>query len=145
MDQEIARRLRRHEAIEEDTVALVQKEPENQKPDQPVSPSDSEYIPVYGYYEGHRFEAKLLRKSINDGLSIGGNQIRYNGETTWLKNAAVKAIQSVDPNFEPTKTFPNGFQFWHVIDPADGKEHMIRYVSGWDMTDEALRQRVLSS
>ena len=116
----------------------------NDKPVDPKpKPSPSSDITVYGYYEGRRFEAELLRKSIGDGLTIGGNQIRYNGKTTWLKNAAVMAIRSVDPSFEPTRTYPNGFEFWHVIDPADGKEHMIRYISGWEQTDEALRQRVL--
>ena len=113
------------------------------EPDPP--PESSEYIPVYGSYEGHRFEAELLRESVNNGLTIAGNQIRYNGELTGLKNAALMAIRSVNPTFEPKRTFPNGFKFWHVIDPADGKEHMIRYISGWKQTDEELRQRVLSS
>ena len=117
-------------------------EDDGQKPPPPPPGKD---IPVFGYYEGHRFEAELLRKSINDGLTIVGNQIRYNGKTMWLKRAAVMAIQSVEPSFEPTRTYPNGFQFWHVVDPADGKEHMIRYISGWDMTDDALRERILSS
>ncbi len=110
----------------------------------PPKPTTDKDIPVFGYYEGHRFKAKLLRQSIVDGLTIGGSQICYNGELTWLKNAAVMAIRSVDPSFEPTRTFPNGFQFWHVVDPDNGMEHMIRYISGWAMTDEALRQRVLS-
>ena len=97
--------------------------------------------------EGIEFEAELLRQSVIDGLTIdpSGHQIRYNGEMTWLKNAAVLAIRSVDSSFEPTRTYPNGFEFWHVVDPADGKEHMIRYISGWEQTDEALRQRILSS
>lgn len=106
---------------------------------------DPDFIPVYGNYEGHKFKAELLRESIKSGLTIAGHQIRYDGKTTWLKNAAVMAIRSVEPSFEPTKTFPNGFQFWHVVDPESGKEHMIRSISGWDMTDEALRERVLSS
>ena len=112
-------------------------------PPPPEPPPPGSDIRVFGYYEEHQFEAELLRKSVEDGLTIAGNQIRFNGETTWLKDAAVKAIRSVDPSFNPTRTFPNGFKFWHVVDPADGKEYMIRYVSGWDMTDEALRQRVL--
>ena len=114
-------------------------------PPDPPPPAPGNGITVYGYYEGHRFEAELLRESINDGLSMAGNQIRYNGKTTWLKDAAIMAIRSVDPSFEPTKTYPNGFEFWHVVDPADGKEHMIRYISGWEQTDEELRQRILSS
>ena len=144
IEQEISRRLQRHEAKEEG-LAELPLESEIEKPDPPVNPGDSKYIPIFGYYEGHRFEAELLRKSINDGLTIAGNQIRFNGKTTWLKNAAVIAIRSVDPSFEPTRTYPNGFEFWYVVDPADGKEHMIRYISGWDNMDEALRQRVLSS
>ena len=114
----------------------------------PPSPSPaSEFIPVFGHYGKHRFKAELLRKSVADGLTIAGNQIRYSGEITWLKNAAVLAIRSVDGSFEPTKTYPNGFQFWHVIDPLDGKERKISCISGWDISDadEALRQRVLSS
>ena len=145
VDQEIARRLRRHEAIENDLTEFPQ-ETEPEKPAPQVSPGNSEFIPIYGYHEGHRFEAELLRQSIRDGLSIGGHQIRYNGELTWLKNAAVMAIRSVDPKFEPTRTHPNGFKFWHVADPADGKEHMIRSISRWEnITDEALRQRVLNN
>ena len=122
---------------------IIERSGQTPGPTPPEPSPPGKYISVFGYYEGHRFEAKLLRKSISDGLTIAGHQIRFNGQTTWLKDAAVKAIQSVDPSFEPTKTNPNGFQFWHVVDPADGKEHMIRYISGWDMTDEALRQRVL--
>ena len=158
IEQEISRRLQRHEAKEEG-LAELPLESEIEKPDPPVYPGDSKYIPIFDYEFcrnsnlrdlerltiGHRFEAELLRKSINDGLTIAGNQIRFNGKTTWLKNAAVIAIRSVDPSFEPTRTYPNGFEFWYVVDPADGKEHMIRYISGWDNMDEALRQRVLSS
>lgn len=114
-------------------------------PDPPCPAPPDRGIPVIGYYEAHRFEAELLRKSVATGFSVGSNCIRYNGKTTWLKNAAVTAIRSVDPSFEPTRTYPNGFEFWYVVDPADGKEHMIRYISGWDNMDEALRQRVLSS
>jgi len=133
VDQEIARR---------DTGDPPEPGP---KPPPPIPPVCSEFIPVFGNYDGHRLEAELLRKSIEDGLTIAGNQIRYNGETTWLKDAAVKAIRSVNPSFEPTKTYPNGFKFWHVVDPDDGKEHMIRHISGWDnITDETLRQRVLN-
>ena len=80
-----------------------------------------------------------------DGLTIAGHQIRYNGVLTRLKNAAVMAIRSVDPSFEPTKTYPNGFKFWHAIDATDSTEHKISKISGWDnITDEALRQRVLN-
>ena len=108
-------------------------------------PPPGKDIPVFGNYEGHRFEAKLLRESVASGFTGGTGCIRYNGKTTWLKDAAVMAIRSVDPSFEPTKTYPNGFEFWRVVDPADGKEHMIRYISGWEQTDEELRQRILSS
>ena len=123
---------------------------ENDKSADPVNPMPNPRpgndIPVYGYYDGHRIEAELLRKSIINGLTIGGHQIRFNGETTWLKDAAVKAIRSVDPSFEPTNTYPNGFKFWHVADPDGRKEHMIRSISGWDnITDEALRERILST
>lgn len=110
----------------------------------PTQPAEG-FIPIYGYYDGHKFEAELLRDTLDRGLQIARHHIRYNGITTWLKNAAVIAIQSVDPSFEPTRTYPNGFHFWHVVDPADGTEHMIRAISGWDnITDEALRQRVMS-
>ena len=128
---------------------LMSRERQDDSPPPPNGDSDDrskpDFIPVYGEYNGHRFKAELLRKSIQDGLTIGGHQIRFNGEMTWLKNAAVMAIRSVDPKFEPTGTYPNGFTFWFVADPEDGKEHMIRSVSGWDnITDEALRQRVLN-
>ncbi|MCY3782092.1 MAG: type I restriction enzyme HsdR N-terminal domain-containing protein [Chloroflexi bacterium] len=113
-------------------------------PSPPDPPPPTNDIPVFGYHEGHRFKAELLRSTMDRGLQIARHHIRYNGETTWLKNAAVMAIRSVVPNFKPTRTYPNGFTFWYVVDPADGKEHMIRYISGWDMTDEALRQRVLN-
>ena len=120
--------------------------PPKPPPPPPPPPNGPKYIPIYGYYEGQRFEAELLRTSIEYGLTIAGHQVRYNGETTWLKDAAVKAIRSVDPSFEPTKTYPNGFKFWHVADPDGGKEHMIRSISGWDnITDEALRERILST
>ncbi len=118
---------------------------DNNRPKPPPPPPPREFIPVFGYYEGHKFKGELLRTSVENGLTIAGNQIRYNGKTTRLKDAAIMAIRTVDPSFKPKRTYPNGFQFWHVVDPADGKEHEIRFVSGWDVTDEALRQRVLSS
>ena len=109
----------------------------------PPDNGEADFIPVFGNYQGHRLEAELLRKSVENGLTIMGKQIRYKGKITWPKDAAVKAILSIDPSFQPTKTHINSFTFWHVVDPADSTEHMIRYISGWDQTNEELRQRVL--
>ena len=144
VDQEIARRVRRFEATEDGTGKLPLAT-DVEKPDSQESNVDSGDIPVIGYYEEFRFEAELLRETMDRELHFARHHIRYNGKTTWLKNAAIMAIRSVDPKFEPTRTYPNGFKFWHVVDPVDGKEHMLSLISGWDnITDEALRQRVLN-
>ncbi len=123
--------------------SLIGRDMEPPPPVPPPPPTND--IPVYGYYEGHRLEAALKRESIIKGLTIGGHCIRYEGRlmnTTW---AARAAIRSINPSFKYKRGNPNGFQFWHVVDPADGKEHMIREISGWErITDEALRQRVLN-
>lgn len=111
---------------------------------EPKPPPDGA-IPIVGYYEGHRFDAVVMREHIIKGLSIAGHCIRYEGKLMNTTTAAIAAIRSVNPSFEYKRGKPNGFMFWHVADPADGKEHMIRYISGWEQTDEALRERVLSS
>lgn len=141
VEEEIAKRLQ--SAVESNSASDKTESEGTDAPKRTPPQTTGRDIPVIGYYEGHRFEAELLRNTMGRGLQIARHHIRYNGKSTWLKNAAVMAIRSVDPSFQPTRTYPNGFTFWYVVDPADGKEHMIRYISGWEQTDEALRQRVL--
>ena len=141
VEEEIAKRLQ--SAVESNSASDKTESEGTDAPKRTPPQTTGRDIPIIGYYEGHRFEAELLRNTMGRGLQIARNHIRYNGKSTWLKNAAVMAIRSVDPSFQPTRTYPNGFTFWYVVDPADGKEHMIRYISGWEQTDEALRQRVL--
>lgn len=109
----------------------------------PKPPSDKD-IPVFGYYEGHRFEAVMLRTSLVNGFNGGSHCIQYNGRLTNGKEAMIAAIRTVDPAFNPGKK-QYGLGFWKVIDPADGTERPLFIMSKHVTPDEDLRQRVLGS
>ena len=108
------------------------------------APSSNE-IPVYGSFEGHRFEAIMLRSSLANGFNGASHCIRYMGRLTNGKEAMIAAIRTVDPNFNPGEN-QYGLGFWHVIDPADGIERPLYIMSKHVIVkdeDEALRRRVL--
>lgn len=52
-------------------------------------------IPVFGFYEGHRFEAVMLRTSLANGFNGGSHCILYDGKLTNGKNAMIAAIRTV--------------------------------------------------
>lgn len=115
--------------------------------DPPPPPPPCTDIPVIGKYEGHQFEALILRSSLANGFNGASHCIRYEGKLTSGKQAMIAAIRSVDPNFNPGEN-QYGLGFWHVVDPADGTKHALYIMSKHVIVkdkDEALRQRVLSS
>ena len=79
VDMEVARRLQQR-----NNGGDVIVDTDNGKGEKPLGKD----IPVYGSYEGHRFEAELLRSSVENGFTGGTGCIRYNGQLTWLKRAA---------------------------------------------------------
>ena len=111
--------------------------------------SDPDFIPVYGYYEGHKFEAELRLDSVRNGIYIGSKSIRYDGKLMRAADATWLAIRSVNPSFDSAawdKDKINSWEFWHVVDPLDGSERILRLVAGWkNNRDEALYKRILKS
>ena len=148
VDKEIASRLQRHEAIEEDPAELPP-ETKIQKPTPPVASDDSKCIPIYGYYDEHKFEAELRLDSVRKGIFISSKAVRYNGEFMTSGDATWHAIRSVNSSFDSEdwdKEKINSWEFWHVVDPLDGSERILRLVAGRKQNrDEALFQRILSS
>ena len=99
-------------------------------------------IPVFGKYEGHRFEAVILRASLATGFNGASRCIQYKGKLTNGKEAMIAAIRTINPAFSPGKKH-HGLGFWHFTDPADGAEHPLYIMSKHVIPDEALRKRVL--
>ena len=123
---------------------LVRNEAAAVKPP-PPPPGIGDDIPVYGSFEGHRFEAVMLRRVFANGFNGGSNFIRYAGQLTNAKSAMIAAIQSVAPDYQPEKS-ASGLRFWTVIDPANRLESPLYIMSKHvyiTAEDEALRQRVL--
>ncbi len=148
VDREIASRLQRHEGIEE-VPAEIAHDPEIKKPDPSVPPGDSNYIPIYGYRDGHRFKAELSLHSVRKGIFLASKAVRYKGEIMRASDAVWNAIRSVDESFD-SETWNtekiNSWRFWHVVDPLDGSEREMRLVAGWKHNrDEALYRRILSN
>ena len=108
----------------------------------PQPPDDA--VPVYGRYNGHCFEADLLREHLMTRLWGSANCIRYDGEQMTAALAALRAIQSVDPSYEHNATKLNGLDFWNLVDPSDGSERPLSTISGHigDASDDALRKHV---
>lgn len=116
---------------------------DNEPPPSDPPPTPSSDIPVFGNYEGHRFEAEMLRTSLANGFNGVSHCIRYKGRLTNGKEAMIAAIRTVDPKFNPGKEH-FGLGFWHLIDPADNTERPLFIISQHVEPDEALRQRVLN-
>ncbi len=116
---------------------------------EPETCTSDGYIPIYGYRDGHRFEAELSLDSVRKGIFLGSKAVRYKGKLIKASHAVWLAIRSVDETFD-SKTWNkekiNSWRFWHVVDPLDGSEREMRLVAGWkDNRDEALYKRILSS
>ncbi len=106
-------------------------------------------IPIYGYYKGHRFRADLRLESVRKGIYLGSKAVIYNGGRMRPSDAVWNAIRSVDPSFDNAawdRDKINSWEFWHVVDPLDGSERILRLVAGWEnKRDKALYERILSS
>ena len=128
VDQEIARRLRRHEAEEaqlEDTqpepapapaAAPTPEAPVRARADIPETGAYRE-IPVTGTYKGISFEATLLLNEANPRRS----KVRYAGAEHATSSAAILAIRTINPEARR----PNGWTFWKYQDPDTGEARNI--------------------
>ncbi len=132
----------------DDYVARRKTKPKPPLPPPPPPPPDG-YIPIYGYRDGHRFEAELSLDSVRKGIFLASKAVRYKGELMRASDAVWRAIRSVDETFDSetwNKEKINSWEFWHVVDPLDGNQRILRLVAGWkDNRDEALYKRILSS
>ena len=99
---------------------------------------------VVGFHADQVLLAELVREGVEQGNKRNMLTVRLQGKWLTTKGAAIAAIQCVDPAF--AGTVKNGLEFWHVIDPDDGKLQQIRHIASKDKpyTDEALRQRILA-
>ncbi|MCY4466073.1 MAG: type I restriction enzyme HsdR N-terminal domain-containing protein [Chloroflexi bacterium] len=143
IDMDIASRLQRHDEVDEVATAP---DDAREEPSPPVA--SGEYIPIYGYYEGHRFEAELRLESVRTGIYIKSKAVRYQGELMPASHATWLAICSVRGEYHSEdwkREKMNSWEFWHVVDPLDGSERILRLVAGWKTNrDDALYQRILS-
>ena len=118
----------------------------DERPVRPLSAHNLE-IPVFGYYEGHRFNATMLRTSLANGFNGASRCIQYNGRLSSAKDAMIAVIRTINPAFNPGKK-QYGLGFWHVSRPR--RQHRAPFVyhvqarHSQRRTAVALRQRVLS-
>ena len=131
VDQEIARRLRRHE---DDTTDEPVVETPAELPVEPEMPSTATaQVPVFLRYKG----AVLAEATLNlpHDLNVSFKKvITYDGRD-WTIGSAAKAI--IYPVTAPEKPSMNGFDYWRVNDPFDNREYAIRRI--WRDSDLAQR------
>lgn len=135
---------------------LAQRESNANDPPKPVKevPSEktrprAEFIPAFGYYNGHRFEAELKLESVRKGIFLGSKSIRYKGNLMKASHAMWVAIRDVFPEFDSdiwNSRKMNSWTFWHVTDPLDGSERILRHIAGMKhLRDNDLYERILNS
>jgi len=115
VDQEIARRLRRHEELEEDE-SVQSPEPDPIDTNLPKSQTrlDGTFeIPVFAAWNDNQFEAKL---KLVGKISNKGEHVLWNGKWRSRRRAAETAVRTIDPK----QGYVNGMKFWHFRDPDDG-------------------------
>ena len=110
--------------------------------------TDPDFIPIFGYYNEHRFEAELRLESVRKGIFIGSKSIRYKGDLMKASHAMWNAIRDVFPEFDSdtwNSQNLNSWEFWHVVDPLDGSERILRLIAGWKGNrDHDLYDRIVS-
>ena len=57
------------------------------------------FVRVFGYHKGHRLEADLVLKYVEQGNVRNKPSVRFQGEWLYTLRAAQKAILSIDPGF----------------------------------------------
>lgn len=137
VDQEIARRVRRYEELEEEPSQekapspMPAPEPETPLP-KPVVKGSAE-IPIYANWRQRRVDATLRINADNPGKS----KVRYRGQLLTPSKAAQLFKQSIDPTMSGAT---NGWTFWHLHIPGGDHGRPINDIR----KDEALVQRLLS-
>lgn len=138
VDQEISRRLRRPDEDEdEDEGSLNLPEIVNtSQKDETNSLSEiSAKIPVFLRYKGDILaqEATLI---LPPDMNVSFKEVIHFQGRDWTIGRSAKAI--IHPVTAPAKPSMNGYDYWRVIDPLDGKDYSLRKI--W--RDEALAARL---
>ncbi len=139
VDQEIARRLRRHEQLEEDE-PVPQAEPYTSTVSKPAAPlSDVVEVPIFAYHKGQRLEATLL---VDEVMNYHKRvvYIVFEGERMSCAAATLKALRTVNPN---RKTGKSAWLFWHFRHPVSDEEMPIKIIFDDVQNGGPLRQQLL--
>lgn len=117
VDQEIARRLRRHDEEEKDTPApSLDHEPE---PVPPLPSGQVVEVPIFADYRGRRFEAIFL---LRENVRSTRINVRYEGKVMASSRAGEMLKLSVDPQITGST---NGWTFWKFVDPGSNQVRLI--------------------
>ena len=131
VDQEIARRLQRHDDAIADPVIDT---PDVEPVEPAVTSTASAQVPVFLRYKGTVLAEAVL--NLPHDLNVRFKEvIRYDGRDLTIGSAA-KAV--IYPVTAPAKPAMNGFDYWRVNDPLDNREYAIRRI--WK--DKDLAQRI---
>lgn len=139
VDQEIARRLRR--PADEDVAKAVEhadQDSEDTTNETETLPDITALVPLFLRYKGEILaqgatltltpEIDLRRKSC----------IQFQGKD-WTIGGGARAI--IYPTIAPARPSMNGYGYWRVVDPLDGKDHGLYKI--WE--DQGLAARLLEA
>ncbi len=135
VDQEITRRLRRPDEEEQQSLDLVEPDNTNQQDKIPQLQDKAAKIPVFLRYKGDILaqEATLI---LPPDMNVSFKEVIHFQGRDWTIGRSAKAI--IHPVTAPAKPSMNGYDYWRVIDPLDGKDYGLRKI--W--RDEALAARL---
>lgn len=135
VDQEITRRLRRPDEEEQQSLDLVEPDNTNQQDKIPQLQDKAAKIPVFLRYKGDILaqEATLI---LPPDMNVSFKEVIHFQGRDWTIGRSAKAI--IHPVTAPAKPSMNGYDYWRVIDPLDGKDYSLRKI--W--RDEALAARL---
>ncbi len=141
VDQEIARRLRRHDELEKESPELLTEKKSESSTPTPLAgvPEDVFEIPVVSEYKGKRFEATLL---VDDIMNWHRKpvQIRFENEIMSFVDAMMQAIHSINPD---RKTGRTGLRFWRFAHPVTNEDLPIKDLCDDVQQGGPMRQQLL--
>ena len=130
VDQEIARRLRRHDEMEGGETSS---QPE---PDAPLPAGDVVEVPIFGTYNKQRVEATLI---IKEHFHLLDKQnVRFNGAKMNHRTAMLNAKRNINPDAKDNKS---AWFFWYFRHPDTNEETPIKEL----FQNETLRNQIRSS